>query len=64
VVYKVLAGATYKDLGYMRGDPKEEKVKKLLTQLRALGVEIHGHTHQFIHTKRKVKIESSGIVLG
>ena len=40
VVYKVLAGAQYKDLGYMRGDPREEKIKKLFTQLRALGVEI------------------------
>ena len=63
VVYKVLAGATYKDLGYMRGDPKEEKIKKLFTQLRALGVEIQGHTHQFISSKRKVKVDDSGIVL-
>ena len=30
VVYKVLAGDQYKDLGYMRGDPREERIKKLL----------------------------------
>ena len=61
VVYKVLAGAQYKDLGYMRGDPKEEKVKRLLSQLRALGVEIQGHTYQFI-SKRKVKVDDSGVI--
>ena len=63
VVYMVLKGAKYKDLGYMRGDPREEKIKKLLTQLRALGVDIHGHTHQLIQSKRKVKVDDSGIVL-
>lgn len=64
VVYKVLAGSQYKDLGYMRGDPKEEKIKRLFTQLRALGVEVHGHTHQFIHASRKVKVDDSGIITG
>ncbi len=63
VVYKVLAGDEYKDLGYMRGDPREEKIKKLFTQLRALGVEVHSHTHQNIQAKRKVKVDDSGIVL-
>jgi hypothetical protein len=37
--------------------------KKLFAQLRALNVEIHGHTHQFIHAKRKVKVDDSGIHL-
>lgn len=41
VIYKVLAGDEYKDLGYMRGDPKEQKIAKLVSQLRALGVEVH-----------------------
>jgi hypothetical protein len=64
VVYKVLGGATYKDLGYMRGDPREEKIKKLFTQLRALGVEVQSHTHQTIRpAKRKVKVDDSGIIL-
>jgi len=64
VVYKILAGSQYKDLGYMRGDPKEEKIKRLFTQLRALGVEINGHTHQFIHASRKVKVDDSGVITG
>jgi len=62
VVYKVLAGDQYKDLGYMRGDPREERIKKLLFELKSLGVEIQNHTHQNIYSKRDVKVEASGIV--
>jgi len=62
VVYKILAGNQYKELGYMRGDPREQKIKNLLSQLRAMGVEINNHTHQMIYSKRTVKVESSGIV--
>jgi hypothetical protein len=46
----------------MRGDPREQKIKGLLAQLRALGVEINNHTHQMIYSKRTVKVEDSGIV--
>jgi hypothetical protein len=62
VIYKILAGEKYKDLGYMRGDPREQKIKSLLAQLRSLGVEINNHTHQMIYSKRTVKVEASGIV--
>ena len=62
VVYKILAGDKYKDLGYMRGDPKEQKISKLVQQLRALGVEVHSHNHQLIYSKRVVKVEASGLV--
>jgi hypothetical protein len=62
VVYKVLAGDKYKDLGYMRGDPREQKIKGLLAQLRALGVDVNNHTHQMIYSKRTVRVENSGIV--
>jgi hypothetical protein len=61
-VYKILAGAHYKDIGYMRGDPREQKIKGLLAQLRALGVEVNNHTHQNIYSKREVKVEDSGII--
>jgi hypothetical protein len=61
-VYKILAGDKYKELGYMRGDPREQKIKSLLSQLRAMGVEINNHTHQMIYSKRVVKVEASGIV--
>jgi hypothetical protein len=62
VIYKVLAGDQYKEMGYMRGDPREEKIKKLIYQLRSLGVEVHSHNHQLIYSKRTVKVEASGIV--
>jgi hypothetical protein len=62
VVYKILAGDQYKDLGYMRADPKEQKIKNLLSQLRSLGVEVHNHNHQLIWSKRVVKVEASGLV--
>ena len=62
MVYKVLAGDQYKDLGYMRADPREERIKKLLFELKSLGVEIQNHTHQNIYSKRDVKVEASGIV--
>ena len=37
----------------MRGDPREQKIKGLLAQLRALGVEINNHTHQFIYESKQ-----------
>jgi hypothetical protein len=64
VVYKILAGDSYKEIGYMRGDPREQKIKTLLSQLRSLGVEVHGHTYQQIHAKRKVQVDDSGVITG
>jgi hypothetical protein len=47
----------------MRGDPREQKIKVLLSQLRALGVEINNHTHQMIYdSKQKVKVDNTGVV--
>jgi hypothetical protein len=39
-IYKVLGGANYKDIGYMRGDPVEKQVEILVRKLKALGVDI------------------------
>lgn len=63
VIYKVLGGATYKDLGYMRGDPAEKQIELLVRKLRSLGVDIRHENHQMITSVRKVKVEASGIVL-
>ena len=62
VVYKVLAGETYKEIGYIRGDPRESKIKKLISQLRSLGVEVHSHNHQLIYSQRVVQVEASGLI--
>src|SRR5262245_48841457 len=40
VVYKVLGGNEFKDLGYKRGDPHEDRIKKLIAELKSLGVSI------------------------
>lgn len=63
VIYKVLGGANYKDLGYMRGDPLEKQVEGLVRKLRSLGVDIKHENHQMIVSTRKVTVDQTGIVL-
>jgi hypothetical protein len=58
----VLGGESYKDLGYMRGDPVEKQIEGLVRKLKSLGVDIRHEGHQII-TKRKVKVDDTGIVL-
>jgi len=62
-IYKVLGGKSYKDIGYMRGDPREGQIEKLVRKLKALGVDIHNERHQMIYSVNKVKVDSTGIVL-
>jgi hypothetical protein len=62
-IFKVLGGAPYKDLGYMRGDPLEKQVENLVRKLRSLGVDIKHENHQMILSTRKVKVDDTGIVL-
>ena len=62
-IYKILGGAPYKDIGYMRGDPHEEQVRRLVGQLKKLGVDIRHHNHQMIvESVRRVSVENTGIV--
>jgi len=62
-IYLVMGGDRYRELGYMRGDPHELKVKRLVNQLRALGVDIKHVNHQMIVANRKITVEKTGIVL-
>ncbi|MGE3682422.1 MAG: transposase [Bdellovibrionales bacterium] len=62
-IYKIIAGDKYKELGDMRGDPKEHKIKLLIKQLKNLGVDIQHHNHQVIASVRKVNVDISGITL-
>ncbi len=63
VIYKVMGGTEYKDLGYMRGDPREDQIKKLVKQLKILGVDIKHESHQMIiNSVKKVKVDNSGII--
>lgn len=62
-IYLILGGERYRELGYMRGDPHEQKVQKLVNQLRALGVDIKTINHQMIVSTRKITVEKTGIIL-
>ena len=62
-IYKILAGDKYKDIGYMRGDPQEQKIKELVNKLRALGVNIAHHNHQMIVSQKKLTVDDTGIII-
>lgn len=62
-IYKVLGGAVFKDIGYMRGDPVEKQIEVLVRKLKALGVDIKHENHQMIVSTRKVKVDHTGIVM-
>lgn len=62
-IFFVLGGKSYKDIGYMRGDPREAQIEKQVKKLRALGVDIHHERHQMIYSIKKVSVEATGIVL-
>lgn len=57
VIFKVLGGASFKDLGYLRGNPDEEKIKKLVMQLKNMGVNIRHSDHELIVSVHKVKVD-------
>ena len=42
----------------MRGDPKQQKIKNLVTQLRKLGVNIKQTDHQIIVAETMTKISA------
>lgn len=61
-IYKVLGGAEFKDLGYKRGDPHEDRIKKLIAELKSLGVNIRHQNHQvIIDSVKKVRVDKTGI---
>jgi hypothetical protein len=62
-IYKVLAGEAYKELGYLRGDPKEDQVSRLVQQLRKLGVQVFHHKHQTIVSKEKLIVDDTGVIV-
>ena len=62
-IFRILAGNKYKEIGYMRGDPHEAKVKMLVNRLKALGVNVFQTNHQTIVSDRRMVVEKTGIVL-
>jgi len=62
-VYKVLAGDKYKEIGYGRAIDHELKIKQLVNQLKALGVDIRHEGHQKVVSMQKVTVSDSGVQL-
>lgn len=62
-VYKIIAGDTYKDLGYCRAMEHEDKIKVLINQLKALGVNIRHEGHQKIVSVKQLKVDTTGVTL-
>lgn len=61
-IYKILAGDRYKEIGYMRGDPHEQKIRSLVAQLKAMGVHIMHHNHQMIISQNRVTVDETGVI--
>jgi len=60
-VYKIIAGDNYKELGYGRAKEHEDKIRILVNQLKALGVNIRHEGHEKIVSVKKKKIDSTGV---
>ena len=62
-IYKILSGDRYKELGYGRAKEHEDKVRILINQLKALGVNIRHGGHEKIVSVKKVTVDSIGVQL-
>ena len=60
-IYKVLAGDSYKERGYGKGDPREQKIKSLVSQLKAMGVKIRHEYHEMIVSKNEQVVDNTGV---
>jgi len=58
VIYHLIKepGLCYKDLGALRADDKDLQIRRALSKLKSLGVEVNYHTHQKIVAKREVTV--------
>lgn len=62
-IYKILAGHSYKELGYIRAVDHEAKIKTLVNQLKALGVHIQHKGHEKIYSVKELKVDNTGVSL-
>jgi len=58
-----MAGDNYKELGYCRAMVHEDKIRIMINQLKALGVDIRHEGHQKVVSVRKLKVDTTGITL-
>ena len=60
-VYKVLGGENYKELGYARGNPRNERrVKQVIAQLKNMGMSVRYESEEVV-VKETHKIYSNGL---
>lgn len=62
-VFKVLGGERFKDLGYCRAVEHEDKIRILINQLKALGVNIRHEGHQKVVSVKQLKVDTTGVTL-
>ena len=62
-IYKVLGGKPFKDLGYCRAVEHEDKIRILVNQLKALGVDIRHEGHQKVVSVKKLRVDTTGVTL-
>lgn len=62
-IYKIIAGDRYREIGYGKAADHEIKIKTLVNQLRAMGVDIRHEGHQKIVSSKKIKIDDTGVQL-
>lgn len=63
-IYKVLAGDQYREIGYQRAMEHEEKIKRLIKQLKALGVDIrHEDQQKIVESKKRIVVDKTGVQL-
>jgi hypothetical protein len=62
-IYKVMGGENFKDLGYCRAVEHEDKIRILINQLKALGVDIRHEGHEKIVSVKKLRVDTTGVTL-
>ena len=62
-MYKVLGGESFKDLGYCRAVEHEDRIRILINQLKALGVDIRHEGHQKVVSVKQLRVDTTGVTL-
>lgn len=60
-IYKILAGDSYKEIGYGRASEHEDKIRILINQLKALGVSIRHEGHEKIVSVKHKTVDMTGV---
>lgn len=63
VIFKIIGGGSYKDIGYKRSDSNKRKIITLINQLKLLGVRVDYTEFESITATKHISVEQSGIVL-